>query len=156
MTAILAARVAGGILVGADRAWSDDEQILECGPKIIRVGPWLLACAGEITCDWEALQEQDPRTPSDVSELLGTRSDVGAILVRNRVLRVGGCSKGGAWQWGTVRGDAAIGSGAAWVRGAWDALAGYESDPEKRMKAALRVAARRCPSVAGPFDVVWG
>lgn len=126
-----------------------------CGPKVIRSGAWLVALAGEAHCDWDGLGEYDPRTPDDIGDLLG-RSSADVLLIKGRMLRFGSCDGSKPWSWGAIRGDAAIGSGASWLHGAWDALKGYEPDPEKRMRAALRVAARRCPSVAGPFDVVWG
>lgn len=154
MTAILAARVGGRIIVGADRAWSSADHMYTCGPKVLRAGAWLVALAGEACCDWEALAEHNPRTPDDVGDLLG-RSEADVLLVRGKTIRLGSCDGSKPWAWGAIRGDAAIGDGGSWLHGAWDALEGYELDAETRMRRALKCAARRCPSVKGPFDVVW-
>ncbi len=153
MTAILAARTSDGILIGSDRCWSNGTLVFRCGPKVIPLsGGWWLGVAGSAACDWDALRGTSIKVPSDLDAHLGEHA--AALLIRGKSIRFGQPLGGRAWEWGLVKGDTAIGSGAPHVLSAWDALAGYESDPEKRMRRALQITARRCPDVAGPFDVI--
>lgn len=125
-----------------------------CGPKVQRLGNYVLALAGECDVDWDALGAAEPQSPSAVGLLLG-QSDAEAILVdRRRVLRYGSRGTGG-WGWGAVKGAVAIGNGGPALWCAWDALQGYELDPEVRMRAALKSVAARIPGVCAPFDLTW-
>jgi len=155
MTAILAVRLKGQILMGSDRSWSNDSLRMTCGPKVLRLGDYVLALAGEHEVDWEALAAADPQSPSAVGALLGG-SDAEAILVdRRRVLRYGCRGANGGWGWGAVKGAVAIGNGGPALLCAWDALHGYEPDPERRMRTALNSVAKRIPGVSAPFDLTW-
>lgn len=157
MTAILAAPAAGRVIIGSDRAITDLDKhaINTVGPKVLRVGDWLIGCAGVYGGDWDALATIDPPdAPSDWSDVLPRHKDASVILVRGRTIRLGEVS-GGAWCWGVTRGALAIGSGGSEVHAAWLALRGYETDHEKRMRAALAASARVNVTVRGPFDVMW-
>jgi hypothetical protein len=157
VTAILAAPAAGRVIVGADRAWSDTDAgtIYTCGPKVLRVGDWLIGCAGVYGGDWEALASIDPPdAPSDWSHILPPHEDSSVVLVRGKTIRLGEVHKG-YWCWGETRGACAIGSGGSEVHAAWLAMRGYETDHEKRMRAALAASARVNVTVRGPFDVFW-
>lgn len=157
MTAILAAPAGGRIIVGSDRALTDlsAHSINTVGPKVLRVGDWLVGCAGVYGGDWEALAKQDPPDePSDWSLILPPHEDASVLLVRGKTIRLGEVCRG-YWCWGVTRGACAIGSGGSEVHAAWLALRGYETDPEKRMRAALAASARVNVTVRGPFDVLW-
>lgn len=155
MTAIIAARVGSRVIVGSDRAWSSGYHKLTCGPKVLRVGAWLIGCAGVYGGDWEALAKVDPPDDPDAwSDILPKHEDSQVLLARGTVIRLGEVQKG-FWCWGQTRGTCAVGAGGSETQAAWLALSRYEQDPEKRMRAALSATARVNPTVAGPFDVLW-
>lgn len=157
MTAILAAPAGGRVIVGSDRAWSDTDAgtIFTCGPKVLRVGDWLIGCAGVYAGDWEALASIDPpESPSDWSHVLPVHDESQVVLIRGASIRLGEVYKG-HWCWGVTRGACAIGSGGSEAHAAWLALREYETDHEKRMRRALAATARVNVTVRGPFDVMW-
>lgn len=145
MTAILAAPTKHGVLVGSDRALTDLEKhgVSTSGPKVLRVGTWLIGLCSTYEGDWDALAKIDPPDcPDDWTPLLPTADEEAQVLlVRGRVVRLGEVYRGG-WCWGKTRGAVAIGSGGSETKAAWTALQRYERDPEKRMRAALSATAR--------------
>ena len=109
MTAILAVPVGGRVLVGSDRALTNLEthSIGTLGPKVLRVGGWLVGASGVYGGDWEALKKLDPPdAPSDWSHVLPTNEDACVLLVRGRTVRLGEVYKG-FWCWGKTRGASA-------------------------------------------------
>lgn len=155
MTAILAVRLKGQILIGSDRAWDSEHLKSTCGPKVIALGErYVLGLAGEFSGDWEGLQQENPLTPGAVGRLLGQSSADVLLIDRRRRSILFGTRGSKSWGWGAVRGAAAIGSGGAALWCAWDALNGYELDPKRRMRTALGAVAKRVPGVSAPFDVM--
>lgn len=157
MTAILAARIPGqGILVGSDSAWVSGHHLSRSGCKVLRVGDWIIGAAGTLKLDWEGLKDvEPPKTVKGWGKLLGPQKDAEVVLIRKRTIRYGEYLDG-AWTWGVVKSKVlACGSGADYVVAAWSALEGYESDPERRMRQALRSTEKHCASVRGPFHLTW-
>lgn len=157
MTAILAAPVAGRVIIGSDRALTNltTHAKRSTGAKVLRVGPWLIGASGVYGDDWEALKKIDPpETPGEWSDILPRNPDAQVLLVRGRTIRYGEVYEG-FWCWGVTRGACYTGSGGSEAHAAWIALRGYETDPEARMRAALAATARVNVTVEGPFDIMW-
>lgn len=153
MTAILAVKSKGRVIVGSDRAVTcDNGQVLRCGPKVIWVGGFLVGLAGSIGGHWEALQEATPATIRDVCQLLGPGPEAEAIAAQRGNLWLLSWEAGdGRWSACEVDGPVALGSGGLVALGAF---LGAQGTTDRRIRRALELTAKHVGGVAGPFDVV--
>lgn len=152
MTAILAVRDRGKVLVGYDSAITlGNSQQLICGPKAIWIGGYLVAVAGEIGGHWEALQLEHPKSIRELCDVLGPGPGAELLIAQGATLWGGGYSTSeGRWSVCEVAGPIALGNGGMCTLGAYAALKG---PIRKRMIGALEITARYVQGVGGPFYV---
>lgn len=155
MTAILASVHGSRVLIGADRALtSSSGSTVECKPKVIRVGDFVVAAAGSLGGYWEGLQKRKPKTVSALTAALGGGENAEVIFARHGTLYLAYWEDSDdRWAVLEINTVATTGNGGAAARGAWEAL--QDLDPEERTIRALEISAKCCAGVEGPFDLLW-
>lgn len=162
MTAILAVQYERDgqrrVLMAGDRALVNPAtgDALECGPKVIRVGRFVIGIAGAIGGIWNEIRFADPvpQSVADVLALIGPGPDGMVLIAQGAQLCAAQWDSSQRWSVDRVKLPSAIGCGGQAAVSAFSALTSCGVETKTAVRKAMAQAAKINAFVRAPFDLL--